>query len=99
TARKLPVSTLDWVADYPDPEDFLRTLFYSSSTENYIGYNNPKVDQLLDEASAEADASKRQDLYQQAQQLIIDDAVVIPVYDDVEFELIQPYVHGLDVTP
>jgi oligopeptide transport system substrate-binding protein len=99
TARKLPALTLDWVADYPDPEDFLRTLFYSTSTENYIGYNNPKVDQLLDQAGSESDLSKRQALYEQAQQLIIDDAVVIPVYDDVEFELIKPYVHGLDVTP
>ncbi|HVB64483.1 MAG TPA: peptide ABC transporter substrate-binding protein [Nitrolancea sp.] len=99
TARKLPALTLDWVADYPDPEDFLRTLFYSTSTENYIGYNNPKVDQLLDQAGAESDPSKRQALYEQAQQLIIDDAVVIPVYDDVQFELIKPHVHGLDVTP
>ncbi|HEX3723267.1 MAG TPA: peptide ABC transporter substrate-binding protein [Nitrolancea sp.] len=98
-ARKLPVLSLDWIADYADPEDFLRTLFYSTSTENYIGYNNPKVDQLLDQADAEADATKRQALYQQAQQLIIDDAVVIPVYDDVDYELVKPYVHGLELTP
>jgi peptide/nickel transport system substrate-binding protein/oligopeptide transport system substrate-binding protein len=98
TARKLPVLTLDWVADYPDPENFLRTLFYSTSTENYIGYNNPEVDRLLDEAGAERDASKRGALYEEAQQKIIDDAVAIPVYDDVEYQVIKPYVHGLDVT-
>jgi len=98
TARKLPVLTLDWVADYPDPEDFLRTLFYSTSTENYIGYNNPDVDKLLDAAGAERDTAKRSALYEEAQQKIIDDAVVIPVYDDVEYQVIKPYVHGLDVT-
>jgi ABC-type transport system substrate-binding protein len=98
TARKLPVLTLDWVADYPDPEDFLKTLFYSTSTENYIGYNNPEVDKLLDEAGAERDAAKRDALYEEAQQKIIDDAVVIPVYDDVQYQVIKPYVHGLDVT-
>lgn len=98
TARKLPVLTLDWVADYPDPSDFLRTLFYSTSTENYIGYNNPAVDKLLDQASAEQDATKRSALYEEAQQKIIDDAVVIPVYDDVQYQVIKPYVHGLDVT-
>jgi ABC-type transport system substrate-binding protein len=98
TAQKLPVLTLDWVADYPDPEDFLRTLFYSTSTENYIGYNNPDVDKLLDQAGAERDAAKRSALYEEAQQKIIDDAVVIPVYDDVEYQVIKPYVHGLDVT-
>jgi ABC-type transport system substrate-binding protein len=99
TARKLPALSLDWIADYPDPEDFLRTLFYSTSTENYIGYDNPRVDKLLDQAGAESDPGKRRALYQEAQQMIIDDAVVIPVYDDVEFELIKPYVHGLEVTP
>jgi ABC-type transport system substrate-binding protein len=98
TARKLPVLTLDWVADYPDPANFLRTLFYSTSTENYIGYNNPAVDQLLDQASAERDAVKRSALYEEAQQKIIDDAVVIPVYDDVQYQVVKPYVHGLDVT-
>ncbi|HEX7103928.1 MAG TPA: peptide ABC transporter substrate-binding protein [Nitrolancea sp.] len=98
TARKLPVLTLDWVADYPDPENFLRTLFYSTSTENYIGYNNPEVDKLLDEAGAERDTAKRNALYEEAQQKILDDAVVIPVYDDVEYQVIKPYVHGLDVT-
>jgi peptide/nickel transport system substrate-binding protein/oligopeptide transport system substrate-binding protein len=98
TARKLPVLTLDWVADYPDPEDFLKTLFYSTSTENYIGYNNPEVDKLLDAAGAERDAAKRDALYEEAQQKIIDDAVVIPVYDDVQYQVIKPYVHGLDVT-
>ena len=98
TARKLPVLTLDWVADYPDPEDFLRTLFYSTSTENYIGYNNPNVDKLIDQAGAERNPEKRSALYEEAQQKIIDDAVVIPIYDDVDYQVIKPYVHGLNMT-
>ncbi len=99
TAHKLPATTESWVADYPDPEDFLRALFYSTSSENSVGYNNPAVDKLLDEASAEPDKAKRDDLYRQAQQKIIDDAVVIPLYADTDYELVEPYVHGLQVSP
>jgi oligopeptide transport system substrate-binding protein len=98
-ARRLPVLTLDWIADYPDPEDFLRVLFYSTSNQNPIGYHNAAVDQLLDQAIAEPDAGKRSALYQQAQQAIIDDAVVIPLYSDIDYELVAPYVHGLQISP
>ncbi len=98
-AHQLPAMTLDWIADYPDPEDFLRVLFHTGASDNSIGYSNPAVDKLLDEALAEPDANKRAALYQQAQQKIIDDAVVIPLYTDIDYELIEPYVHGLQITP
>ena len=98
-AHKLPALTLNWIADYPDPEDFLRVLFYSNSSENTIGYHNVEVDKLLDEASAQPDPAKRDALYKQAQQKIIDDAVVIPLYSDVDYELVEPYVHGVQFTP
>ncbi len=99
TGQRLPALSLDWIADYPDPEDFLRVLFYSTSNQNPIGYKNPDVDRLLDQAIAEPDNAKRAQLYQQAQQKIIDDAVVIPLYSDIDYELIAPYVHGMQVTP
>ncbi|MGA7671026.1 MAG: peptide ABC transporter substrate-binding protein [Nitrolancea sp.] len=99
TAHRLPATTESWVADYPDPEDFLRALFYSTSSENSVGYNNPEVDKLLDQALAAPDKSKRDTLYKQAQQKIIDDAVVIPLYADTDYELVQPYVHGLEISP
>ncbi len=99
SGQRLPALTLDWIADYPDPEDFLRVLFYSTSNQNPIGYTNPEVDRLLDQAIAEPDDAKRVQLYQRAQQKIIDDAVVIPLYSDIDYELIASYVHGMQVTP
>lgn len=98
-AQRLPALSFGWIADYPGPEDFLRELFYSTSDENPIGYHNAAVDKLLDQADQEPDAAKRAALYKQAQQLIIDDAVVIPLYTDIDYELVQSYVHGLPLTP
>ncbi|MBX6342247.1 MAG: hypothetical protein IRY97_07305, partial [Thermomicrobiaceae bacterium] len=98
-AGRLPVFELSWVADYPDPEDFLRTLFYSTSPSNFIQYRNPDVDRLLDQAAKEMDPDRRAQLMSQAQQRIIDDGVVIPLYYDVSRMLIKPQIHGVTVTP
>ncbi len=90
---------LGWVADYPDPQNFLEILFHSESTQNYGGYNNPEVDALLDQAKATQDVEERQALYQQAEQLILTDAAWIPLFFSVENWVIKPYVHGFQIPP
>lgn len=97
--RTLEAFSVTWVADFPDPESFLRELFYSTSPNNFLGYDNPKVDHLLDQAQAASDPATRARLFAQAQQAIIDDNVVLPIYDDMAYVLIKPYVHGMAVTP
>jgi ABC-type transport system substrate-binding protein len=99
TSRKLPALVLTWVADYPDPENFVGALFDSQSPDNYIGYSNPEVDTLLAQAQGELNADARDALYLQAQQLIINDGVLLPLYHDVSYTLIKPWVHGLTITP
>lgn len=87
-----------WVADYPDPENFLDVLFHTGSPRNYSNYSNPKVDALLDQANVEQDAAKRTDLYRQAQQQILDDVAIIPIYHGTDYALVKPYVKGLSIT-
>ena len=99
TSRSLPAFELTWVADYPDPEDFIGALFDSHSPDNYIGYSNPQVDALLAQAERELDPATRADLFLQAQQLIVDDGVLLPLYHDVSYTLIKPWVRGLTETP
>ncbi|MFN8541435.1 MAG: hypothetical protein U0232_28665 [Thermomicrobiales bacterium] len=43
-ARAYPAFELSWIADYPDPENFLAVLFGSGSAENHTGYSNPAFD-------------------------------------------------------
>lgn len=99
SAQDLAAFGLSWIADYPDPSNFLTSMFHSRSPDNYIGYNNPEVDRLLEAADVEPDADLRAQLYLDAQQLILDDAVLIPLYHDVSYTLIRPYVHGLTISP
>lgn len=87
--------SLGWIADYPDPEDFLDILFHGNSQNNYMEYNNPEVNKLLEQARTEIDQKKRVELYQQAEQIIINDAVWIPLFFHDDYWLDKPYVKGL----
>lgn len=91
--------SLGWVADYPDPQNFLEVLFHSTSSQNHGGYSNPEVDALLDQARGTQDIEERSALYQQAEQIILDDAAWIPLYFSVENWLVKPYVRGFWIPP
>jgi peptide/nickel transport system substrate-binding protein/oligopeptide transport system substrate-binding protein len=99
STQAYPAFELSWVADYPDPENFLGVLFGSGSPENHTGYSNPAFDRLLAAAAVERDPARRRDLYLQAQQMILADAVIIPCYHSIDYTLVKPYVKGLTITP
>ena len=88
-----------WIADYPDPQDFLELLFHSDSVNNYGGYSNSEVDLLLEQAAVEQDDGLRLDLYRQAEQLIISDAACVPLWFDMQYLLVKPYVKGYTLNP
>jgi oligopeptide transport system substrate-binding protein len=94
----LPALVLTWVADYPDPENTLATLLRTGSPDNYLGYSNPVFDDLVDRAAIETDAGRREELYMEAQQLVLDDAIVLPLYHGMSYTLVQPRVRGLVIT-
>jgi len=83
-----------WIADYPHPQDFLDILFGSEAENNYGGYSNPDFDALLEMAAAEPDYDLSLALYQQAEQMLVDDAVCIPLCFGVNYILVKPYVSG-----
>jgi oligopeptide transport system substrate-binding protein len=96
---KYQMFMLGWVGDYPDPEDFLDVIFYSNSEQNHSRYSNPEVDKLLVAARTEQDRTKRLQLYQQAEQIIVDDCPWVPIYHSINYILTKPYVQDLVVTP
>jgi peptide/nickel transport system substrate-binding protein len=82
-----------WIADYPDAENFL-SVFYSKNPAppNYTRYNNPAFDKLYEKALSEKNDSIRYKMYQQADQVMIKDAPVVPLWYDMVIWLVQPYV-------
>jgi oligopeptide transport system substrate-binding protein len=87
-----------WSADWPYPDNWLPEHFGSSGTFNVYHYNNAKVDDLFQKALSESDASKRLDLYGRAQKLVLDDAVVGPLYNGETFLLVKSHVRDLQIT-
>jgi len=84
-----------WIADYPDAENYL-SVFYSKNPAppNYTRYNNPRFDALFEKALEEENDSLRYALYRQADQVMIDDAPVVPLWYDKAVRLVQPNVKG-----
>jgi ABC-type transport system substrate-binding protein len=75
-AHKYQCSLAGWQGDNGDPDNFLYTFFSSASigAENFSRYENPEVDDLLNQAKEVSDQEERKALYQEAEQLIVDDA-------------------------
>jgi ABC-type oligopeptide transport system substrate-binding subunit len=88
-----------WCADYPDPENFADVLFHSGAQQNNGNYSNPGLDSLLDQARLEKDVTRRIGLYQQAEQMIVQDAPALFLSHGVSYELVKPYVKGFVLTP
>jgi ABC-type transport system substrate-binding protein len=88
-----------WIADYPDPHNFLDVLFRCDSFQNHTHYCNPDVDELLDQAAAEDDPAAREKLYRQVEQIVIDEAPWVPQFFEVEYWLVKPYVQNAFLPP
>ena len=94
---KFPIFLYAWSADVPHPDNFLFKLFYSRSPRNFTGYSNQAVDDLLLQAKRERDLQRQTDLYRQAEQVVLDDAPIIPVWHYAYERLFQPYVRSVEV--
>ncbi len=87
-----------WVADYPDPDNFLELLFLTDSPENLTHYSNPEVDALLGKARVESDPQRRYELYWDVEEIVIQDGVVLPMQFGMDHYLVRSYVRGFTVT-
>jgi ABC-type transport system substrate-binding protein len=80
-----------WIADYPDAENYL-SVFYSKNPAppNYTRFNSREFDALFEQAIAETNDSLRYELYRRADQVMISEAPVVPLWYDVVVRLVQP---------
>ena len=100
--RKSKVETqlyrASWIADYNDASSFLN-LFTSNHAKNDTGYANPDYDALIHQIETTMDGAERGELIQQAEQLLLDDQVIIPIYHYVSRHLVKPNIKGYQANP
>jgi oligopeptide transport system substrate-binding protein len=90
---------LGWIADYPDPQDFIDILFRTGSQNNAGEYSNPQLDALLNKAAVEQDRATRLDMYRQAEEMVVQDAAILPLYFGRSYLLVKPYVSDYELSP
>jgi oligopeptide transport system substrate-binding protein len=88
-----------WIADYPDPEDFLSLLLHTGAQNNTGGYSNPQFDALLDAAAIEQNSATRLSQYQNAENIVVQDAPLLPLFFGRNYQLVKPYVAGYVQSP
>jgi oligopeptide transport system substrate-binding protein len=96
---RLQMFDIGWIMDYPDPEDIIDLLFSSTSRQNNTKYKNPQFDELVNQAKTETDTTKRLQLYQQAEQMLIQDSPWIPLWFGQAHFVVKPKVKGFDPLP
>ncbi len=96
-----------WACDYPDPESFL-TLFYGphvperleeKSYVNVARFKNSNFDSLYLSARTELDKTKRYQMLQRAEQILLDEAAFMPLYYDENMRLVQKHVKNFRENP
>jgi len=84
-----------WTVSTPDPERFLLPLFQSKSPDNYGGYSNAKVDDVLTQARQPMDDARRLRLYREATRLIVADVPAVFLFHSITFTAHSARVSGL----
>jgi oligopeptide transport system substrate-binding protein len=89
---------MGWSADYPDPANWYH-LFLTSSYNNIAFYQNQQYDNFVRVAKTDSQPDRRDQEYQQAQQMLLGDAPAAFLAQTVSWHLVRPYVRGMVTSP
>jgi methyl-accepting chemotaxis protein/ABC-type oligopeptide transport system substrate-binding subunit len=91
-----PVFRAGWIADYPDPDDFLYFLLHSSAQSVFkLGWASGELDALVARARVSIDPAQRRHLYLQAEALVARDCPLVPLFHDRSYAAASARVQGL----
>lgn len=101
TVREDPgdIVLFGWCADYPDPENFLDLLYHSGNDFNVAAYSNPALDSVLEQARVEPDSQERLALYNQVEQTLLDEFISVPLFNSIQYMLINARLKNYQMTP
>ncbi len=83
-----------WIADYRDPKNYL-FIWQSSAGDMNVGrYQSKLFDSLVEKSDSERDARARAEILQRAEQTLLDDVPLAPIYFGVSRNLVSAQVRG-----
>jgi ABC-type oligopeptide transport system substrate-binding subunit len=93
-AEKPHLWMMGWVADYPDPHNFLSLDNWHKDRKRGVLWKNQAYNELFEKAGETMDQKERIDLYQQADKLLIEEAPILPLFHMRANFLVKPWVKG-----
>lgn len=100
TQRKLEydLAISIWIGDYPDPNTFL-DMMLTGNGNNDTGWGHPEYDRLIGQAGFTSDRAARYELFQQAEEILMNEAPVLPIFFGAHVYLARPEVKNYHVAP
>ncbi|RIK80155.1 MAG: peptide ABC transporter substrate-binding protein [Planctomycetota bacterium] len=92
-ALNYDISRRAWIGDYADPNTYL-DMFVTGGENNCTGFSSARYDQLIRDAAREPDAERRMAMLHQAEQILMAEMPLIPMYFYVSKSMLKPYVRG-----
>lgn len=92
------VGRAGWGADYVDPNTFL-DLFTSTNANNQTGFSSSRYDDLIARAAKATDRDARNEIFHEAESLLLRELPVIPLYVRSSRNLVAPWVKGFVGNP
>lgn len=87
-----------WIADYADPMTFL-DMHISASGNNHSQFKNPEYDKLITDSKSTLDAKKRYELMHKAEDTILDNSIVAPIYYYTNPEILRAEIKDVNYSP
>jgi oligopeptide transport system substrate-binding protein len=91
-----PLLIMGWMADYPDPDNFLRARI--GHVQQQTGWRNEGYDSLVKQAQRSLDQGERMNLYEQAEQVLVREAPILPIFHRSVRLLVKPWVTRFPTT-
>ncbi len=94
-----PTFQLGWVADLPDPDSFLRTLFEPGGSANYFAFRDEEIGRSLERGASETNPLERARIYREIEKTVLDKAPLVPLFHSMGVIASRRTVHGLKSGP
>ncbi|MEN3202480.1 MAG: ABC transporter substrate-binding protein [Atribacterota bacterium] len=102
---QLPAFIIGWLADYPDPHNFIFTYYHSNGVYGttqgaaFRKFAEENLNALIEDAIEETDPVKRQAIYEEIQKIAYQNALGIPLYQPEEVYVMRSWVKGWMFNP
>jgi ABC-type oligopeptide transport system substrate-binding subunit/class 3 adenylate cyclase len=87
---------MGWMADYPDPDNFLRARI--DHIQHQSGWRNAGYDSLVKQAQRSLDQGERIKLYGEAEQILVAETPIMPIFHTSVRLLVKPWVTRFPTT-